>query len=548
MVRGAPGPSRVVPPPRSVPAVTGPAATATRLRKAGRVGSAVAQPGSAGPVAQPGGALPGGPAAAGAGLDPGPGAAGGRLGEPAPAAGGAAGVAAAALRAPAGAGALAAPASAAAVSAPVGARLRQRVADQLRQPLLRNAYALVLNSGLNSLVGLVYWTLASHRYPLTVVGENVALISALQTLSTFAQLDMASALIKFLPLMRSGAARAIRLTYAVSAGASLVLGAGFVLLAPSVSHNWAFLRGNGLVLPLCVAVAAWGIFSIQDGALTGLRRTTVVPVENVLYGLAKLVLLVALASVLPRWGLFASWTLPLIAAGAAVNWLIFRRYLPAHERQPRADELVPDRPTIVRYMAFDYGVGLLGTLTTMALPLLVVTVIGAAANARFYLAWVVVAMLDAIAMSLGTSLLVEGSYDPGRLLHYGRQVLRRTMGVLVPVVAVTELVAPLALEVFGRSYAAGATTTLRLLAVGLVPRAAVTVYCSLARVRGHVGRIFAVVAWSTLLSLGLAVVLGHRFGLPGFATGWLVGQSAGAVLVVAPLAQLLHRTDHRRVP
>lgn len=427
-------------------------------------------------------------------------------------------------------------------------RAHARVSGQLRQPLLRNAYALVLNSGLNSLVGLVYWTLASHRYPVAVVGENVALISALQTLSTFAQFDMASALIKFLPIMRAGAGRAIRAAYAVSAAGSVVLGAGFVVIAPRLSSHWAFLRSAGLAAPLCVAVAAWGIFSIQDGALTGLRRTVVVPIENLVYGLAKLVLLVLVASVLPRWGLFASWTLPLVAATAVVNWLIFRRYLPSHRDQPRAEELVPDRRTVARYMAFDYGVGLLATLTTMALPLLVMTVAGAEADARFYLAWVVVALLDAVSLSLGTSLLVEGSYEPAHLLDYGRQALRRSLGVLVPIVAFTEVVAPVALEVFGRSYATGATTTLRILAAGLLPRAIVTVYCSLARVRGLVGRIFAVVAVSTALSLALAVVLGRRFGLPGIAWGWLAGQSAGAVLVGWPLAALLRGTEHRVAP
>jgi hypothetical protein len=74
----------------------------------------------------------------------------------------------------------------------------------LRTPLYRNALALVINSGVTSLIGVAYWTLAARLTTPDVVGLNAALISAMVALATLSHLGLEGALGGFLP--RAGAA------------------------------------------------------------------------------------------------------------------------------------------------------------------------------------------------------------------------------------------------------------------------------------------------------------------------------------------------------
>src|SRR5919198_1318996 len=116
------------------------------------------------------------------------------------------------------------------------------LAAQLRMPLYRNGYALMLSTGMVSALGMAYWVLAAHHYSAEAVGLNAAAISAMTFVSGIAQFNMGGALLLFV-----------------------------------------------------LATMVWGIFAQQDNVLTGLRQAVFVPLENVLYALAKIGLLLALA-------------------------------------------------------------------------------------------------------------------------------------------------------------------------------------------------------------------------------------------------------------
>jgi O-antigen/teichoic acid export membrane protein len=415
---------------------------------------------------------------------------------------------------------------------------------QLSQPLLRNAYALTLSTWMSGGLGVVYWAIAARTFDETEVGQNAALISAMQMLSTFGRLDLASAMTRFLPIQRESARRMVIGGYGAATAASLALAIGFVLLAPGIPR-FDFISGRAVAIAFCVTVVWWSIFTIQDGVLTGLQRTVVVPIENVAYALAKIVLLVLLVQALPEWGIFVSWSLPVLIAIFAVNTLILGRYLPAHaRREPPATRL--SRRAFIRYLAYDYLGGLLSTLMMTSLPLIVVATLGAAANARFYIAWTLVVIVQTLALSFGQSLVVEGSYTPDQLQRYGRQVLRRGASVILFVVAVIEIFAPYLLLLFGKRYAAEATGTLRLITLGVIPQAVVFIWSAMARVTGDVGRVLTVVAVSTAAMLAAVVVGAQTWGLPGVAAAYTGVNTFFALLLVAPLSARLARSPLRR--
>lgn len=407
-----------------------------------------------------------------------------------------------------------------------------------RDGLFRNAYALIINTGLSGALGVVFWTLAARLYPPEVVGRNTALISAMMTLSTVAQLDLAAALMRFLPSMRRLSAKAVASSYAVTVVVSVVLGAGFVALGPRVSSNLTFVSGTGLFIAFVAGLVGWGIFAIQDGVLTGLQRTTVVPVENAGYNLAKAGTLVLFVGLFPTWGIFAAWSVPLVGAIVAVNVLIFRRYLPAHVLRPPAP-IVLSRRTVIRYLGFDYLGGLCGAIQTMAMPLVVTVTLGANASAHFYVAWMLVTVLDTVSLSLGKSLLVEGSYQPDELPFLFRRVVRGMLMMLIPAVVATIALSPLAVYLFGSRYH-DAATLLRLLIIGLLPRALFSVAAAAARVRGEVGRIFCYVLLGTVVIVGLSVAGAVYFGTTeALCVGWTLGNLVIGLLALPWLRNLL---------
>jgi len=59
---------------------------------------------------------------------------------------------------------------------------------QLADPLYRNGYALVANTGATGISGLIYWVLVARLYPTEVVGRATAAYAAMNLLAGFTAL------------------------------------------------------------------------------------------------------------------------------------------------------------------------------------------------------------------------------------------------------------------------------------------------------------------------------------------------------------------------
>ena len=385
--------------------------------------------------------------------------------------------------------------------------------DGLRNPLYRTGYALVVNTIGTTAVGLIYWVVAAHLYDRQALGRCSALVSALIVVSSLAQLDLANALARFLPQAGRSAGRFIASSYGASAVAALAAGVAFVALVPRLSSQWQFLHASApLAVAFVAAVVVWGIFALEDAALTGLRRAVVVPVENSVYGVVKLLLLVGVASVLPSVGIFVAWLVPLLVIIPAVNSLIFRRYVKV--RDLAGASRVSARE-VAHFAAIDY----LGILFAQGygymLPLLVLSVLGAAANGSFFAAWTIAAGVALMTVNFGTSLLFEGARAPDRLAELTRGVLIRCGLVTISGAVVLALGGHLILRLFGSTYAANASVLLALLGAANIPFSLVIVAFALDRIARRVGRAAVSQLALSVLVLGSSLPLMRRLGIDG---------------------------------
>jgi len=407
--------------------------------------------------------------------------------------------------------------------------LGDRVRAQLRTPLVRAGLSLVASAGITSLLGLVYWSLAARRYSPAAIGATAGLLAAMEIVAAVANLGLRTALVRFVPALGDRAARVVAVSYAV-AGLTALAGAGvFVLVHERWFPELDLLDQPAGITFFLLSSVLWVIFSLQDSVLIGLRKAAWVPTENALYALAKLALLVGLTAPLPRWGVYVSWTAPLLAMVVVVNIPVFRML-----RRPRpAPAEVLTIGDLLRFSAGDYAASALWLLTIDALPLLMLALVGAEGGAWYHLAWTVAYTLYLVSSAVGYALLAEGAHEPAALETHARKALGQGLALVVPAATVIVVGAPWLLRLFGADYATEGTRLLQLLAASAVPHVVTGIYVSIQRARRDMRAVISLYA-----VLGVAVVAGTALlvpvlGVTGAGVAWLGAQSALAAALLA---------------
>src|SRR6266545_1216348 len=302
----------------------------------------------------------------------------------------------------------------------------QRLVAHARTPLYRNGYALMLSAAATSGLGVIYWMLATRYYPAEVVGLNSAVISAMLLVAGVAQLSLVSVVTRFLPRAGRATGRLVGGAYGLTLTVAALAGLLFVLGVRLWSPALAFLGASPLfALWFVLATMAWCIFTLQDSVLAGMQQTVWVPIENAIFAVAKIVLLL-FAWPATHYGIFASWTIPGAAVLLPVSYLIFRRLLPRHAQSSaaQAEPLLPRR--IAGYAASNYIGSMLSLAVNTLLPLLVLHQLGPRANAYFAQPWLIASSLQLIAGNMAVSLTVEAATDRERLAGYARRALVHT--------------------------------------------------------------------------------------------------------------------------
>lgn len=411
------------------------------------------------------------------------------------------------------------------------------------EPLSVNGLALMANSGVTSAFGIVFWVLAAHLYDPAQVGRDAALISAMVGLAAIADLNLNVSLPRILPEAGSRRSKVVALAYAASACAALAVSTAFVLVAPLLFDGFAFLaHAPGLRLALPVAVALWGIFALQDAVLTATRRAVWVPVENGIFGLLKIVVIIALAGYGLSHGVFVAWVLPMLVLLVPVNLLIFRLLRGSGSPAPRSPDqgMRPGARGRFRFLAGDYLASLLDQASIAIAPILVLGAVGGARNAYFYVALTIACAVDALSFGACQSLTVEGALDPARVADLGRRAVRRFGGLLVPLVVAAVLVAPVLLRPFGADYVDQGTTVLRLLLLAVLPQSVISFALALARIEGRATRILLVRAAGFLLLLaGINAALHVAPSLTSVGLAWFGVYCCLAVIVLPSLRRAL---------
>ncbi|MFD5721823.1 lipopolysaccharide biosynthesis protein [Streptomyces sp. NPDC127036] len=414
-------------------------------------------------------------------------------------------------------------------------------------PLFRNAYALMLNTGISAVLGLGYWLIAARYYTESAVGQGSAAIAAMKLLAGVTAVALTGALARFIPVAGRATARLIFRTYA---GSSVVVAfaAGIFLLTLNLwGPSYRFLHGPLHGTFFVLAVVAWSLLTLQDGVLTGLRSALWVPVGNTVFSAVKLALLIGLAAAIPTSGVFVSWVAAIALSVVPLGILVFRRLVPRHVKATETSTKPPTLREIGRFLAGDYTGSLFSLAVVYLVPVIVASQVSSTDNAYFYITTTIGGTVNLLAINMGASLTVEGSHDPARLAANTRAALKRMARIMLPVCGLLFLGAPYILHVFGAGYAHAATPLLRWFAVGALLRVVMETYFAVLRAQSRTSGLAYLQGLLCLLVLGLTVILLPRMGLTGAGVAE-ISSLAVIVTIAAPRLFRIVRTAPPAAP
>jgi len=406
------------------------------------------------------------------------------------------------------------------------------------EPLLRNGHLLSVSSLVTSVFGAGYWALAARFFSPATLGRNYSAIAAMMLLSGIGQLNLTNVLVRFVPAAGRRTRTLVLRAYLAAIATTVLLATGFVLLLPEISPGLVFLHSPVLGVSFVLATAGYGLFTMQDGVLTGLRRPDWVVLENAIFAAVKIGAVVVFALAAASSGVLLSWALALIVAIVVTNTFLFTRAIPRHESPvtalDRSRRTAPQAPgsrgsaPTLGYIVCDYIGSLFWFAATTLPPLIVLNRSGPAQAAYFSLAWVIAYVLFLFSANMGSSLVVESAADPARLARNCRCVLSHTGVLLAACTLVLSVTAPEILGVFGADYAANGTGLLRLLLISALPNLVVATAVSVCRAQRRMRAVIGILSILCCLTLGLILLLVPIMGIAGAGAAWLIAETTVA--------------------
>ncbi len=395
---------------------------------------------------------------------------------------------------------------------------REDLKKHLSDPLFKNAYFLMLSSVTSAGSGFFFWLIAARFYSAEDVGLASAIISAMGLIGMLSLLGFDVSLVRFLP-EREDKAEIINTCMTISFIISISLAIIFVTFVEFFSPSLAILKKNKILLMLFIIYTAlMPLTGLQrEGIFAGFRKTE--------YSFIQTLVTIARIGIVPfltafgAVGIYASFGLtPLLAFIVGIfltSRILNYKPVPAVRREVLND--------IFHFSFGNYLARIFETLPTFVLPIMVVNVLGAEANAYFYIAWQISVLLRVVSRMSAVSLIAETSHRPDKIHRNFRKsviFVNTLAGILVfCVIVLGEEI----LYLFGREYAKNSYGLLVLLLIGVIIFSENTLIVALERIRKNIEPVVKIYGTIAIITLVLAYLLLPLHGILSIGFGWISG-------------------------
>jgi O-antigen/teichoic acid export membrane protein len=323
------------------------------------------------------------------------------------------------------------------------------------------------NTGVLAVLGFVFWAIASRFYATTAVGVMAAVIAGASMISSLSLLGFDSAFIRFLPGSEDTSDH-LDTGIALTAVMTLLLSTVYLVVIR------LFIPHLGIMTSSWVYIASFMAFmvlntlnNITNFAFIAIRSAHLIAIVNLGFGVLRLVGLVVLA----RFGLdgmLLSQAIAVLVAVLMTFWLMGK-----HMHYVFRPRIVTNAFRQVKSYTFNsYISGTLLVLPALLLPTIVISELGPASSAYYYIVSVLITALNVIPLAVSQSLFAEGTWEPRLLTAQLAKAAKATSLLLVPTTLLLVVMAHTVLGLFGQDYAQSATTLLIVLVISAIPKAA----------------------------------------------------------------------------
>ena len=398
-----------------------------------------------------------------------------------------------------------------------------------------NTNSLIVANMVTGVLGLVFWIAAARLFPAREVGIAAAQINSAVMLSFLSILSIDTIYERFLPVAGTHARTLLKHGFLVVAGVAALAGTALVVLGPRESmfdSSWSM-----ACYPLIVVVLT--VFTLQDKATAGLGVARWSAAKNAIHSVAKLVVILALAwtgtaiSIVLAWG----------ATAAVTAFYVMVALIRRARSNPRflVEPNLPSRQQLWSYFGSSFALTVCWALPNLAVPLIVLTQAGAAANAHFAVAWAIIIALYVTLDLIVSPYVAEVAAHPEKIAALTSRMIR-TLTVVACVGSVgLAVVAPVMMSVVGAEYRDQAQGLLYLAAI-FVPLAAVSaVYEGIARVQRRLRLLLGVRCVATVVIVSGSFIGARAVGISGVGWAYIVAESVAAAVLLGPVVLFIRR-------
>jgi O-antigen/teichoic acid export membrane protein len=392
---------------------------------------------------------------------------------------------------------------------------------QRNQDLLRNAGSLAATTGLTSIFGFVFTIVAAKMFTADEVGWGNAAINAMQLFGTIGMFGLGTMLIGELPKRHRDRAGLFSASLATSGIGSLILGLIFaVVVGLYFSKHLPGIGGTpGEVLLFVVGTGLTGATLVFDEGTIGLLRGGVQLWRNMAMSAIKLAILPVTAVLLHDGagvGLTVSFVIATVGSMIPATIMLVRGGSRVFHR-PDWQSLRRLLPVAVNHNWLNLAMA----TPSRIIPIVVTVVVGGKAGGVFYVTWMISSLLFMVPVHLGTVLFALASASPQLVAEKLRFVLRVSLMIGLPVMAVLAIGAHFMLSIYKPVYAQLGTVPLWLLIIGYIPQMPRAQFIAVSRATNKVGQAAGLICFFACCEIASIYIGGRLGGLNGLSFAYL---------------------------
>lgn len=412
-------------------------------------------------------------------------------------------------------------------------RLYDQFHSYLLDPLRKNAIFLIINNMGMAVLSFIFWVIATRYASETVIGLASTILSIIGLLVSLSSLGLGMAMIRFLPENeKDGRSALINSSLIITSIIALFIGMIYILGVSFWTPKLLFLYSTPFLLIGIVALIIIRLIStLTNSVFISYRASKYVFIkETALFHLIKIVIIPFLI-VFGVIGILISWGIALVLSLIFSIIILIQKF---HYKPSTTLEIERIKP-LFSFAVGNYISGLLASLPSFLLPVILINLLSPVDTAHFYVAWMIGNILFTLPGNIGMSLFAEGSQNIQDFRSNIKKSINFILLITIPAIIIFWLFGANILLLFGDEYSTEGLTLLRTLAISTVPLIGISIFITIKRVEKRTKEMICAQGIIAILTLGVTYVFAPTYGIVSAGIGWIVSLCI-ALLFIACLS------------